>query len=181
MNLKRIARMMGLRSKPRKAMDVVMIILFVLFLGGLGVMLIVVGAREYVLQNRVLADVVAIDAVIISAEVKSSTSFDSDRRLLRDNSTTTHTPEVRFEYTVNGKPYQSDMLYPTVIVTGHASKESAAEEIRAYAVGTRVRAYVNPQLPERAFLRLESTNNPVWFMVAGILTLGLLAVLLRFM
>ncbi len=176
----RIARILGLRERPRRTMDVVMIILFALFLGGLGVMLIVVGAREYVLQNRVLSNVALVDAVILSAEVKSSTSYDSDHRLLRDNSTTTHTPEVRFEYTVEGKRYESDMLYSTAIITGHASKKSAAEEIRAYAVGTRVRAYVNPQLPERAFLRLESTNNPVWFMVAGVLTLGLLAVLLRF-
>lgn len=181
MNFKRIARMMSLSGRPRKAMDVVMIILFVLLLGGLGVMLIVVGAREYVLQNRVLTDVVAVEAVIVSAEVKTATSYDSDHRLLRDNSTATHTPEVRFEYIVNGKRYQSDMLYPTVIVTGHASKESAAEEIRAFAAGARVPAYVNPQLPERAFLRLECTNNPVWFMVAGVLTLGLLAVLIRFM
>ncbi|MBL0869681.1 MAG: DUF3592 domain-containing protein [Phycisphaerales bacterium] len=158
-----------------------MLVVFVVFLGGLGVMLIVVGVREHVLQKRVVSNAVPVDAVILSVEVKSSRSYDSDHRPLRDNSTTSHTPEVRFEYMVDGKRYESDMIYPTVIVTGYASKESATEEVREFVAGSSVRAYVNPELPERAFLRMQTSSNPVWFVVGGVLTFVLLAVLIRFL
>ncbi len=162
-------------------MDKVMLVLFVVMFGGLGVMLLVVGVKELVLQRRIVASAVPVEAVILSAEVVSSTSRDSDYRLLRDNSTTSHRPEVRFAYAVDGVRYESDLLYPTVILQGYASRESAAEEIREYVAGAAVRAFVDPSIPQRGFLRLKSTSNPVWFMVAGLLTLVFLAVVSRFL
>lgn len=177
----KLAALLRRRERNRSIMDYVMLAIFVLMFGGLGIMLIVVGTRELFIQRRVMTSAVPVEAVILSAEVKSSRSADTDQRLLRDNSTTSHTPEVRFEYVFNGVRYESDMLYPTVIVTGYASRESAAEEIREYTPGAKVKAYADASFPERGFLRLESSSNPKWFIVAGVLSLIFLAVISRFL
>ncbi|MFN9977622.1 MAG: hypothetical protein ACK58T_47725, partial [Phycisphaerae bacterium] len=100
------AALLRRRERKRTVMDNVMLAIFVLMFGGLGVMLIGVGVREWFIQRRVMATAVGVDAVILSAEVKSSRSADTDQRLLRDNSTTSHTPEVRFEYVLNGVRYE---------------------------------------------------------------------------
>lgn len=160
--------------------DWIMTGVFTLMLGGLGIMLIVVGGREFVAQRRIMATAVPVEATILSATVITSRSSDTDTRPLRDNSTTSHTPEVRFSYTFGGVRYESDMLYPTIIQRGYASKASAAAEIAAYQSGATTRAYADASAPQRGFLRLEKSNGPVWFMVAGCLTFGLLAVVYRF-
>lgn len=167
--------------RKRSFMDYVMLVLFVLVFGGLGIMLITVGTREFFIQKRVMANAVEVDAEILSATVTQSTSPDMDRRLLRDNSTTSYSPEVRFAYMLNGVRYESDMLYPTVIVTGFASRERALEEIKDYTSGAKVRAYADASSPQRGFLRFESSANPKWFIIAGVLTLIFLAILSRFL
>lgn len=171
------------RSPRRKRtfMDYVMLALFALMLGGLGIMLLVVGTRELFNQRRVLANAVEVEAVVLSASVTTSTSMDTDQRLLRDNSTKSYVPEVRFAYTLGGVRYESDLLFPTVIVTGYASRESALAEIQDYTPGAKVRAYADATNPQRGFLRLESSVNPQWFIVAGVLTLVFLAILWRFL
>lgn len=160
--------------------DYIMLGIFTLMLGGLGLMLIVVGCREYVVQKRVMAMAVPVEATILSVRVISSKSMDTDTRLLRDNSTTSHVPEVRFAYTVGGVRYESDQLQPTVIQHGYSSAEDAAAEIAEYKIGSQTKAYADTSMPERGFLRMQSSSGPVWFIVAGCLSFGLLAVVFRF-
>lgn len=160
--------------------DYIMLGVFTLMLGGLGVMLIVVGCREFVAQRRVMAMAVPVEATILSVRVISSKSMDTDTRLLRDNSTTSHVPEVRFAYTLGGVRYESDQLNPTVIQRGYASAEDAAAEIAEYTVGAQRKAYADTSMPERGFLRMQSSSGPVWFIVAGCLSFVLLAVVFRF-
>jgi len=167
--------------RKRAFMDYVMAAIFALALGGLGIMLLVVGTRELLIQRSVMANAVEVEAVVLSANVTTSTSPDTDQRLLRDNSTKSYVPEVRFAYTVGGVRYESDLLYPTVIVTGYASRESALAEIQEYTQGAKVRAYADAANPQRGFLRFESSVNPQWFIVAGVLTLVFLAILWRFL
>ncbi len=161
--------------------DWIMLGIFALMFGGLGIMLIVVGSREFFSQRRIMATAVPVEATILSTRVVSSRSMDTDTRTLRDNSTTSHTPEVRFAYTFQGARYESEMLYPRIIHRGYASAESAAAEIAAYQAGAVTKAYVDASAPERGFLRMEQSSGPVWFMVAGVLVLGGLALLWRFM
>lgn len=169
------------KKRKRAFMDYVMLGIFVLVFGGLGIMLITVGTRELFIQKRVLANAVEVEAEVLSAGVTESKSLDTDQRLLRDNSTKSYVPQVRFAYTLGGVRYESDLLYPTVIVTGYASRESALEEIREYTAGARVRAYADVAEPQRGFLRLTNSANPQWFIVAGVLALVFLAILWRFL
>lgn len=160
--------------------DYFMLAIFSLMFGGLGLMLMYVGGREFFIQRRIFATAEPVEATILSTRVVSSKSSDTDNRTLRDNSTTSHIPQVRFSYTFRGVKYESDLLYPTVIQRGYASAEVAEAEMAAFTPGATVQAFTDSSLPQRGFLRLEKSNNPVWFMVAGGLSFALLAAIYRF-
>jgi len=144
---------------------------------GFGLVMLYVGLTELAAQRRALTSAVAVEAEIVSSGVRESCSRDSDTRLLRDNSTTSYTSEVKFRYAVAGVIYESDMLRPTVIVQGHASRDSAEEELRPFPVGAKVSAWVDPATPERGFLVKEGFAGPMVFTILGLLlpTVGWLA------
>lgn len=144
------------------------IIVLVIF-GGFGVVLLYVGLTQFLQQRRLLANAERVDATITHAEVFSSTSSDTDSRVGSSNSTTTHRPDVRFRYRLHGHEYESDLLYPNIIVTSFASRNEAADVLAPFPVGAKVRAFVDPTLPGKAFLVASSGNGPVVFMILGIL------------
>ncbi len=170
-----------LRKRSKSMMDIVMKVIFVGGALGLGLMLLIVGVREFILQRQTLSGVVPIEAVIVSAEVIKSVSADSDPRLMRSTSTTSFSPEVKFRYTIDGKGYESDMLRPTVIVRGYASDDAAREEIAAFVPGSVVQAFVNPELPSRGFLIAERSSAPVVFMIVGAVLMPIAGVLFKFL
>ncbi|MBU6413199.1 MAG: DUF3592 domain-containing protein [Planctomycetes bacterium] len=169
------------KKRSKSMMDIVMKVIFVGGALGLGLMLLIVGVREFILQRQSLTGVVPIEAVIVSANVVKSVSADTDPRLMRSTSTTSFSPEVKFRYTVDGKGYESDMLRPTVIGRGFASDEAAREEIAAFIPGSVVQAYVNPELPSRGFLIAERSSAPVVFMIVGTLLMPIAGVLFKFL
>lgn len=138
-------------------------------IAGFGLVMLYVGLGEAVAQRRALRAAVPVEATVISAGVRESRSSDTDQRPLRDNSTVTYLPEVKFRYALGGKAYESDLLRPTVIVQGSASREAAAEEVRAFVPGEPATAWVDPAAPERAFLIREWSVGPVVFIVLGVL------------
>lgn len=144
------------------------IITFVIF-GGFGFVMLYVGVTQFVMQRRLLANAKRVQATIVHSEVSSSTSSDTDPRPLRSTSTTTHRPDVRFRYRVGDGEYESDLLYPNVIVRTYASREAAAEALVPFPVNARVSAYVDPSLPDKAYLIATAGNGPVVFMIIGVL------------
>ena len=143
-------------------------IVFVIF-GGFGLVMLYVGVRQYFLQRRLLAHARPIEVEIIKSEVFSSTSADTDPDLRRNTSTTTHRADLRFRYVLNGVRYESDLLRPNIIVQGHASADAAREELKPYPVGAKVLAFVDPEHPDQAFLRMEEGAGPIVFIVLGLL------------
>ena len=137
--------------------------------GGFGLVMLYVGLTQLVRQRRLIANAERVDAEIVHSEVFSSTSPDTDRRVSRSSSTTTHRPDVRFRYRVGVTEYESDLLYPTIIVRTYASRESAAEELVPFPLHARVRAYVDPSLPDKAFLIASAGSGPLVFVVIGLL------------
>lgn len=144
------------------------IIVFIIF-GGFGLVMLYVGTTQFFQQRRLMSNAVKIRAVITHSEVFSSKSIDTDQRLGRDNSTTSHRADVKFKYEVDGKSYESDLMYPNIIVTGHASQDSAAQELKPFPLGATVDAYVDPGTPDKAFLVKESTAGPIVFIIIGLL------------
>ena len=144
------------------------IIVFIIF-GGFGLVMLYVGTTQFFQQRRLIANAVKITAEITYSQVFTSTSNNTDTRLGRNNSTTSHRPDVKFTYEVAGKKYESDLLYPSIIVTSYASRESAADELKPFPVGAKVDAFVDPALPDKAYLVKQSTSAPVVFIIVGLL------------
>lgn len=144
------------------------IIVFLIF-GGFGLVMLYVGVTQYFRQRRLLHRAKPVNATILKSEVFSSKSADTDSRLLRDNSTTTHRPEVRFRYEVNGQTHESELLYPNIIAVTYASRESAAEALAPYPVNAKVRAFVDLSLPDQAYLIAEAGAGPLVFIIIGML------------
>ena len=144
------------------------ILTFIIF-GGFGLVMLYVGVTQFVQQRRSLEHAERVDATIVHSEVFTSTSADTDHRLGRSNSTTTHRPDVKFRYRVSGQEYESDLMYPTIIVTSYASHASAREALAPFPLQAKVRAYVDPSHPEQAFLIASSRNGPIVFIIIGVL------------
>lgn len=139
---------------------------------GLGAMLLWVGVTQFFLQRQLLRAARPIEVEIVRSEVKTSTTRDTDRRVGFSSSTTTHTPDILFRYSIDGVVYESDMLHANII--GSSGSESSARDIvEAYPVGTRADAFVDPSRPHQAFLRREGSQGPLVFMVVGTLLLPL--------
>ena len=143
------------------------IITFLIF-GGFGLVMLYVGFTQFFRQRCLLRRAQPVNATIIKSEVFSSQSADTDARLGRSTSTTTHRPEVRFRYLVNGMTYESDLLHPNIIVVTYASRESAAEVLVPFPLDAKVRAFVDPTLPDQAYLIAQAGAGPVVFIIIGI-------------
>lgn len=154
--------------------------IFVLMFAGLGAMMVYVGVTQYVLQQRIAEHARPIEVEIIRSEVTRSVSSDTDQRALRDNSSTTYAPEVRFRYIVNGREYESAMVRPNIIETTYGSHEAAAAELVEYPLGARVQAWVDDAHPENAFLILEKGIGPIVFVFVGLIALGVAFLAFRF-
>ena len=144
------------------------LITFLIF-GGFGLMMLYVGITQLIQQRRLLGRALPVDAVVTHSAVFSSTSSNTDTRVLRSNSTTTHRPDVRFRYRVNGREYESDLLYPTSIVVTYASRDAAAEALAPYPLDAKIRAFANPELPDKAFLIATAGAGPIVFIILGVL------------
>lgn len=144
--------------------------LVVLIFGGGGVVMFYVGAREWIVQRAALTESISVPAQIIESVVRTSTSEPAGSGdLLKNDSTTTHTADVRFRYTINSQTYESDRLRPSAIVQSHGSKQSAADELKPFPVGATVSAFVIPSMPDKAFLIRETSAGPFVFMILGFL------------
>ena len=142
----------------------------VLIFGGFGVMLLYVGVTQFVQQQRNMRDARPIDATVVHSQVVSHTSADTDSRLRRSTSTTTHRPDVRLRYQVLDTEYESDRLYPNIIVTSYASTESAAEALKPFPLHATVRAYVDPAHfsgASRAAIPSSSRASRSWWVVSS--------------
>ena len=136
---------------------------------GFAAMFLYVGVQQFWQQRRNLTHAERIDATIVHSAVKTSTTSDTDGRVGFSNSTTSHLPEVRFQYAVGGTTYESERMYPSIIARSYASEASAAEALAPFPLHAKVRAYVNEAHPEQAFLIAERSNGPVVFLVLGLL------------
>lgn len=134
----------------------------------LGIMLLVVGVREMTRQAMLLRSAEPVPAIVVERSVVASQSADTDRRPLRDNSTTTYEPVVRFRYAVDGEMHESTMLRPTVIAQTYPSESAAAERVAAYEPGTVVTAHVASSHPDLGFLEHTASLGPLIFTTLGL-------------
>jgi len=149
-------------------MPVARVIVFLLF-GGFGLVMLYVGGTQYFRQRRLLVRAQPVKATIVKSEVFSSQSTGTARQVGRHNSTTTHRPDVRFRYQVNGQAHESELLYPNIIAITYASREAAAMVLAPYPVDAEVRAFVDPASPGEAYLIAEAGAGPMVFIIVGLI------------
>ena len=137
---------------------------------GLGLMLLVAGSMQLLQQRRNLANAQPVQATITHSQVVCNTSMATNHEPLRmSNSSTTHEPEVRFRYTVDGRDHESDLLYPSSFVRSYGSHAAAAQVLAPFPLHATVSAHVDRAQPDKAFLMAEASNGPVVFIVLGLL------------
>ena len=80
---------------PSPTKRVIQLLVFLVF-GGFGVVMLYVGVTQFFVQRELTHNPSRVAATIVHSAVKQSKSADTDNRPLRDNSTTSYDPEVRF-------------------------------------------------------------------------------------
>ena len=137
------------------------LIVFAVF-GGFGSVLLFVGLTQWRLQRRLMRHARPVMARIVRSEVHSSIAREADE-------TSSHRPELRFRYHLDGRQRESDLLHPTVIVRSYASAQAVVELLKPYPVGASVVAYVDPRHPDKGFLLPQASAGPLVFTVLGVL------------
>lgn len=123
-----------------------------------------VGAYDYVGQSTAVENAVTVEATVTETEVTEV----SKRR-----GGTEYDPDVRFRYTYEGERYVSENLFPATVTPDYGTREEAESVLEGYGTEATTEAYVNPESPEEAFLKNETTKTPLTVAVMG-LFMGLL-------
>ena len=155
---------MGLEiNGPSGTLQVLLTVL--LGLGAIGY-----GSYSYTAQTSALDSAVTVNATVVSTSVETV----SQRR------GTEYRPQATFNYTYNGVAYTSSNVYPGPLPREFGSPEDAQAQLDGFEQGNSVTAYVPPDSPGNAFLRVERSNKP--FIVIGlgaVLLLGTISTTLR--
>jgi hypothetical protein len=153
---------LGAKSGGRRVAAIIVMIVF----GGFGAMMLYVGITQHFEQKRLLSSAQTVEAEITRSEVVASTT---KRVGETGTGTTTYGPEVAFAYEVGGVKYSSTRLYPTIIAVTHGSHDSAAEVLRPFPLGAKVKAFVDATMPDKAFLIAQAGAGPMVFIIVGLL------------
>ena len=94
----------------------------------------------------------------------------------------TYYPQVKYEFSVNGKTYTGDSFSPGGMVNGYSSRSQAENFLADYRVGSNVTVYYDPDNPEQNALSVGVGGDAYIFLVVGIfITLsGLVALIVAF-
>jgi Protein of unknown function (DUF3592) len=95
----------------------------------------------------------------VSVEDHTIKGNNNNRRRNRNRDSTGYSPEVRFEYVINGQEYSSDRFWFDQSLFN--TREEAQAKIQPYTVGGESICYVNPKNANEAVLVREgqTTNN----------------------
>jgi len=136
---------------------------------GFSIVMLYVGITQFFVQRELTSDPRRVTVKITKSEVFRSETKDTNHGDLRDTSTVSYRPDVQFSYAIDGKTYESDLLYPTIIVRTYASRESAESELKPFPVGASVDAYYGVNRPAQAYLVLEKSAGPIVFIIVGLI------------
>lgn len=129
------------------------------------------GAYSYSAQSAALESTETVDATIVSTSIERV-----DERRGPDD----YSPQATFNYTYEGETHTSSNMYPGGVSHEFGTKEDARAQLERYEPGATVTAYVPSDSPGNAFLKLESSNKPLYITGLGaVLVLGTLVSIVR--
>jgi len=126
----------------------------------IGLALFGYGAYVTVDQIRLLQRAQSVDAVVHSAEVKTS----------RSEYDTAYVPIVSYTYTVDGREYQSTTVTPT---EEEHDLDWAQGIVSRYPPGAACQAWYSPDDPQRSFLLKRYGSLPYALHMMGIILVGM--------
>lgn len=119
------------------------------------------GGYSYTSQTAAMDSAVMTNATIVSTSIDTV----SQRR------GTEHRPQATFNYTYKGETYTSTNVYPGPLSREFGSRKEARAQLDGFEAGTIVTAYVPPDSPGNAFLKVERSNKPFLLVGFGLLLL----------
>ncbi len=123
-------------------MDKTMKFVFGILFPIIGLVMCIVGARTLYI-DMVSTGWPTTDGTVIGTDISTSTGT-------RSGSSTTYTPQVKYEYRVSGLRYSNDKVFSTSRSTSDI--DFAVEIVDKYAVGSTVTVYYNASDPQLAVL-----------------------------
>ncbi|MGQ5515464.1 DUF3592 domain-containing protein [Halococcus saccharolyticus] len=120
------------------------------------------GAYDYIQQSDTVANSVEVNAEITETGVVEASSPGSS--LGAD-----HKPTVRFTYNYEGTSYTGTNVFPAETSPDYDTRSEARSVIDGYETGDTVTAYIDPDEPDNAFLKNQTTNAPLLFAGVGML------------
>jgi hypothetical protein len=103
-----------------------------------------------------------------TGRITASSIKERDRRDGDDNPVTEYTPFVRYSYSVNDRPFESDRI--ALGYNEEGSYGSAKSAVARYPVGASVTVHYDPANPRSAVLQLGTRNmsTPIFIGIASI-------------
>lgn len=149
--------MPGIQPQARDKRDAisVVIILGVLFMASVTAIIFLHGFYEAQHQYQVAQTYAPVEAKVISSEV---------RRHHSSRSGTDYTPEVTYQYQVNGVSYQSSELRAAYV---SSDQDWANDIVSRYRPGQPCRAFYDPSKPDQAVLIRGYSFSPYFEMLEG--------------
>jgi hypothetical protein len=128
-----------------------------------GGFLVVVGVVPTVSHNIAVQENQPTEATVQSTDVAVKTDDDGDR---------SYRPVVRYEYTVDGRSYTNDNVFPGGFRRWQGTRAWAERIADQYDAGDRVTVQYRPGQPADTYLRDDGLPDSWWFGVVTILVLG---------
>lgn len=120
------------------------------------------GAADYAQSTSAVRESVETEATITELDVETHSVKAGT------GSNVKHQPVVEFTYTYDGEQYTGDRLFAGSVPPRYDTESAARDAIDRYERGETTTAYVDPDAPETAFLRNETSNRQFVFIGVGL-------------
>ncbi|UPM43015.1 DUF3592 domain-containing protein [Halocatena salina] len=114
------------------------------------------GGYDYAQQSAAIDDAVSVEATVVESSVSPSGGGGTEYEV-----------RVEYRYRYQGTEYRSDKLFPGYLGRLYETESKAQSVIEPYDSGATVTAYVDPAAPSEAFLKQQTTQSPLIFMLLG--------------
>lgn len=112
------------------------------------------GGYDYIQQTEAVRNSVQVDATVTELSIETDPGTSS-------NPGVEYEPVVEFEYTYNGAQYTGTKVYPANLEQNYQTQSAAESAIEDYEEGGKTTAYVEPDEPDDAFLKNNTSNAPL--------------------
>lgn len=143
-----------------------------LFLTAVGFGVMTVAWVDHAAANDAIANAEPTTVTVVESEV--------NEHIDRDDNSREYSVTIVYEYAVDGETYESSNVYPGISDRRYSSRSRAQGLVDRYEAGETVTGYVDPDDPDRSYLRERSefdrlrndVGNAIALVLGGLLFVG---------